>query len=120
MTSCDKLVDAGRRHFLRGGALATAGAGLMPAQDVQREGKPSQSGVPAVAVANGIEGVLNSITAMLNGTIARSIAVLAVMAIGFAGCSGNSTCARRACACSASGSCSGRPPSSARWRVCDG
>ena len=38
---------------------------------------------PALA-ANGIEGVLNSITTMLNGTIARSIAVLAVMAIGFA------------------------------------
>jgi arsenite oxidase small subunit len=26
MKGCDKLVDAGRRHFLRGGALATAGA----------------------------------------------------------------------------------------------
>jgi arsenite oxidase small subunit len=26
MTSCNKLVDAGRRHFLQGGALATAGA----------------------------------------------------------------------------------------------
>ena len=25
MKGCDKLVDAGRRHFLRGGALATAG-----------------------------------------------------------------------------------------------
>ena len=26
MKGCDKLVDVGRRHFLRGGALATAGA----------------------------------------------------------------------------------------------
>ena len=25
MKGCDKIVDAGRRHFLRGGALATAG-----------------------------------------------------------------------------------------------
>ena len=26
MKGCDKLVDVGRRHFLRGGALVTAGA----------------------------------------------------------------------------------------------
>jgi type IV secretion system protein VirB2 len=39
---------------------------------------------PAFAAGGGVDQVLTSIIAMLNGTIARSVAVLAVMAIGFA------------------------------------
>jgi arsenite oxidase small subunit len=40
MKSCDKLVDAGRRHFLRGGALATAGAAAATVVPSRAEAKP--------------------------------------------------------------------------------
>lgn len=43
MSRCDKMVDAGRRHFLRGGAIAAAGvatASVLPAS----EAKAAQAG----------------------------------------------------------------------------
>jgi arsenite oxidase small subunit len=41
MKNCDKLVDVGRRHFLRGGAIATAGAAAATVMPVEAKAKPA-------------------------------------------------------------------------------
>ncbi len=40
MKRCDRLVDVGRRHFLRGGAVATAGAAAATVMPVEAKAKP--------------------------------------------------------------------------------
>jgi len=40
MKRCDKLVDVGRRQFLRGGAVATAGAAAATVMPVEAKAKP--------------------------------------------------------------------------------
>jgi len=40
MKRCDKLVDVGRRQFLRGGAVATAGAAAANVMPVEAKAKP--------------------------------------------------------------------------------
>ena len=45
MKGCDKLVDVGRRHFLRGGALATAGAAAASVVPTEVRAKPAPARV---------------------------------------------------------------------------
>ena len=54
MKGCDKLVDVGRRQFLRGGALATAGvaaATVLPARP-QAKPMPARVDYPSNRLAN--------------------------------------------------------------------
>lgn len=43
MSRCDKLVDVGRRHFLRGGAVAAAGAAVATALPTQAQAAPAMA-----------------------------------------------------------------------------
>lgn len=43
MKGCDKLVDVGRRQFLRGGALATAGAAAATVVPTQAKARPGMA-----------------------------------------------------------------------------
>ena len=54
MKGCDKLVDVGRRHFLRGGALATAGAAAATVLPGEAKAKPTPARVeyPSSRLAN--------------------------------------------------------------------
>ena len=54
MKGCDKLVDVGRRQFLRGGALATAGAAAASVLPRQAEARPAPARVeyPSSRLAN--------------------------------------------------------------------
>ena len=54
MKGCDRLVDVGRRHFLRGGALATAGAAAATVYPQQADAKPLPARVdyPSTRLAN--------------------------------------------------------------------
>jgi len=54
MKGCDKLVDVGRRHFLRGGAMATAGAAAAAVVSTKAEAKPLPARVdyPSTRVGN--------------------------------------------------------------------
>lgn len=54
MKSCDKLVDVGRRHFLRGGVMATAGAAAATVVPTQAKAKPMPAGVeyPSAKLGN--------------------------------------------------------------------
>ncbi|MEQ1718387.1 MAG: arsenate reductase (azurin) small subunit [Hyphomicrobium sp.] len=54
MKGCDKLVDAGRRQFLRGGAMATAGAAVATVIPAQAQAKPMPARVdyPSSRLAN--------------------------------------------------------------------
>lgn len=54
MKGCNKLVDAGRRQFLRGGALATAGVAAATVMPHRAEAKPQAARVefPSNRLAN--------------------------------------------------------------------
>jgi arsenite oxidase small subunit len=54
MKGCDRLVDAGRRHFLRGGALVTAGAAATTVFPAETTAKPMPARVdyPSNRLAN--------------------------------------------------------------------
>jgi arsenite oxidase small subunit len=54
MKRCDKLVDVGRRQFLRGGALATAGAAAATVLPTPASAKPAPARVeyPSSRLAN--------------------------------------------------------------------
>lgn len=54
MKSCDKLVDVGRRQFLRGGAMATAGAAAATITPSRSEAKPLPARVdyPSARIAS--------------------------------------------------------------------
>ena len=54
MKGCDKLVDVGRRQFLRGGALATAGAaaGTMFSDDARARPLPARVDYPSSRLAS--------------------------------------------------------------------
>ena len=54
MKGCDKLVDAGRRQFLRGGAMATAGAAAATVVPSRTQAKPMLARVeyPSSRLAN--------------------------------------------------------------------
>lgn len=55
MKGCDKLVDAGRRQFLRGGAMATVGAAastVLPASEAQAKPAPARVEYPSNRLAN--------------------------------------------------------------------
>ncbi|KEJ94081.1 arsenite oxidase small subunit [Pseudosulfitobacter pseudonitzschiae] len=55
MMKCNRLVDAGRRQFLRGGAMATAGAAvaaISPAQQAQASPALAQIDYPSNRLAN--------------------------------------------------------------------
>ncbi|MDZ7823022.1 MAG: arsenate reductase (azurin) small subunit [Ahrensia sp.] len=55
MSRCDKLVDVGRRHFLRGGAVAAVGvtaAAVLPAEQAKAAASSAQLDYPAVKLGN--------------------------------------------------------------------
>jgi arsenite oxidase small subunit len=54
MKRCNNLVDAGRRHFLRGGALATAGAAVASVTGAPAQASPANAQVdyPSNRLAN--------------------------------------------------------------------
>jgi arsenite oxidase small subunit len=54
MKGCDKLIDVGRRQFLRGGALATAGVAAATVLPHQTEARPQPARVeyPSSRLAN--------------------------------------------------------------------
>ena len=55
MKGCDKLVDAGRRQFLRGGAMATVGVAastVLPANEAQAKPAPARVEYPSNRLAN--------------------------------------------------------------------
>lgn len=61
MTKCNRLVDAGRRQFLRGGALAAAGAAATTVVSAPAEAAPALAQVdyPAARLANIADLVVN-------------------------------------------------------------
>ncbi|MBN9261103.1 MAG: arsenite oxidase small subunit [Alphaproteobacteria bacterium 64-6] len=55
MKGCDKLVDAGRRQFLRGSAMATAGAAattVLPSSEAKAKPAPARVEYPSNRLAN--------------------------------------------------------------------
>lgn len=55
MSRCNKMVDIGRRHFLRGGAVAAAGAAtavVMPATESRAAPANAQVDYPSVKLGN--------------------------------------------------------------------
>jgi len=62
MSKCNKLVDVGRRHFLRGGALAAAGvatATVLPAEQARAAAAGAQIDYPSAKLGNVAELKVN-------------------------------------------------------------